>query len=57
MNSEEEIARVSGHQTTRKYYAHSLPGRPQEEWQLLEDHLKKVAQMARGFSGNLLIKT
>ena len=33
-----------------KYYAHSLPGRPQEEWQLLEDHLKNVAEMARGFA-------
>lgn len=31
-----------------KYYAHSLPGRPQEEWQLLEVHLKNVAEMARG---------
>ncbi len=33
-----------------KYYAHSLPGRPQEEWQLLEDHLKNVAEMARDFA-------
>lgn len=33
-----------------KYYAHSLPGRPQEEWQLLEDHLKNVAKMAKGFA-------
>jgi len=33
-----------------KYYAHSLPGRPQEEWQLLEDHLRNVAEMAREFA-------
>ncbi|MDD5007196.1 MAG: hypothetical protein PHC68_02185 [Syntrophorhabdaceae bacterium] len=33
-----------------KYYAHSLPGRPQEEWQPLEEHLKNVAEMARGFA-------
>lgn len=33
-----------------KYYAHSLPGEPPEEWQLLEDHLKNVADMARGFA-------
>jgi CRISPR-associated endonuclease/helicase Cas3 len=32
------------------YYAHSLPGRPQEDWQLLEDHLKNVAELAKGFA-------
>jgi hypothetical protein len=35
---------------SRVYYAHSLPGRPKEEWQPLEDHLKNVAEMARGFA-------
>lgn len=35
---------------TKKFYAHSLSGRPREEWQLLEDHLKNVAEMARGFA-------
>ena len=35
---------------SKKYYAHSLPGRPKEEWQPLEDHLRKVAEMARGFA-------
>lgn len=34
----------------KNYYAHSLPGRPQDEWQLLEDHLKNVAELARGFA-------
>jgi CRISPR-associated endonuclease/helicase Cas3 len=33
----------------KKYYAHSLPGRPMEEWQPLEEHLKNVAEMAREF--------
>jgi len=33
-----------------KYYAHSLPGRPKSEWQLLEDHLKNVAKMSRSFA-------
>ena len=33
-----------------KYYAHSLPGRPEKEWQRLETHLKNVAEMARGFA-------
>lgn len=33
-----------------EYYAHSLPGRPQKEWQLLEDHLKNVAELAKGFA-------
>ncbi|MGB3477934.1 MAG: HD domain-containing protein [bacterium] len=32
------------------YYAHSLEGRPREEWQRLEDHLKNVAELARQFA-------
>lgn len=35
---------------TQKYYAHTLEGRPPEEWQLLEDHLKNVAENARLFA-------
>jgi CRISPR-associated endonuclease/helicase Cas3 len=35
---------------TRKYYAHSLPGRPPEEWQPLEEHLKNVAELAKSFA-------
>jgi CRISPR-associated endonuclease/helicase Cas3 len=35
---------------TPDYFAHSLQGRPKEEWQPLEDHLKNVAEMARGFA-------
>ena len=34
----------------RMFYAHSLPGKPKEEWQRLEDHLKNVAEMAKGFA-------
>jgi CRISPR-associated endonuclease/helicase Cas3 len=34
----------------RKFYAHSLPGRPVEEWQPLEEHLKNVAEMAAKFA-------
>ena len=33
------------------YYAHSLEGRPENEWQTLEDHLKGVAENARLFAG------
>ncbi|MBN2301454.1 MAG: CRISPR-associated helicase Cas3' [Lentisphaerae bacterium] len=33
-----------------KTYAHSLPGRPQSEWQALEAHLKSVATLARQFA-------
>ncbi len=33
-----------------KFYAHSLEGKPPEEWQLLEDHLKNVAERAEGFA-------
>jgi len=35
---------------SRKYYAHSLEGRPPSEWQLLEEHLKNVAELARRFA-------
>jgi CRISPR-associated endonuclease/helicase Cas3 len=34
----------------KKYYAHSLPGRPKEEWQPLEEHLRNVAEKARSFA-------
>lgn len=34
----------------QKYYAHSKDGCPPEEWQVLEEHLENVAEMARGFA-------
>lgn len=33
-----------------KYYAHSKDGAPPEEWQLLEDHLENVANLAARFA-------
>ncbi len=33
-----------------EYYAHSREGRPPEEWQPLEEHLKNVAELARKFA-------
>jgi len=35
---------------SERYYAHSLPGRPKEEWQCLEEHLRNVAELARSFA-------
>lgn len=35
---------------SKKYYAHSLEGRPSSEWQPLEEHLKNVAELAGGFA-------
>lgn len=32
------------------YYAHSLDGRPKEDWHRLEDHLRSVAKLARKFA-------
>lgn len=32
------------------HYAHSLPGRPIQEWQRLDDHLRQTAQLAEGFA-------
>ncbi|MBW1950860.1 MAG: hypothetical protein JRJ18_15220 [Deltaproteobacteria bacterium] len=37
-------------QMKMKYYAHSLEGRPAEDWQPLEEHLKNVAEKARLFA-------
>jgi len=34
----------------QEYYAHSLEGKPLENWHRLEDHLKAVAELARGFA-------
>jgi CRISPR-associated endonuclease/helicase Cas3 len=35
---------------TMKYYAHSLEGQPPEKWQLLNGHLKNVAEKAADFA-------
>lgn len=35
---------------TKKYYAHSLGGKPPSEWQPLEKHLKNVAKLSRSFA-------
>jgi len=32
------------------YYAHSRNGKPSEDWHRLDDHLNKVAKMARTFA-------
>jgi len=32
------------------FYAHTLPGRPPEEWQPLEEHLRNVAELAAEFA-------
>lgn len=32
------------------YYAHSLEGQPPEKWQALDEHLRKVAGLAAGFT-------
>ena len=32
------------------FYAHSVDGRPVEEWQLLDEHLLNVAKLARRFA-------
>ncbi len=36
--------------TSPRFYAHSLPGRPPEAWQPLEEHLENVARLARSFA-------
>ncbi len=45
---------------SKKFYAHSLPGKPPEQWQLLQNHLENVAMktyaFARSFGGGSLAK-
>jgi len=33
-----------------EFYAHSREGKPPEDWHRLEDHLNRVAEMARKFA-------
>jgi CRISPR-associated endonuclease/helicase Cas3 len=33
-----------------EFFAHSLPGHPQEDWHRLEDHLRSTADLARRFA-------
>jgi CRISPR-associated endonuclease/helicase Cas3 len=35
---------------SRTIFAHSLPGRPQSEWETLEAHAVRVAELARSFA-------
>ncbi len=42
---------------TEGYYAHSLEGRPSEEWHLLADHLQNVAKIAAVFANYFGAKT
>lgn len=37
---------------SRKYYAHTLEGRPPSEWQGLREHLENVAELARSFASD-----
>jgi CRISPR-associated endonuclease/helicase Cas3 len=36
--------------TASEFYAHSLEGKPQEEWQLLDEHLSGTAKLAARFA-------
>jgi CRISPR-associated endonuclease/helicase Cas3 len=35
-----------------EFYAHSRNGKPPEDWHRIEDHLKRVAEMARSFAND-----
>ena len=36
-----------------EFYAHSRDGKPREEWHRLEDHLTRVAEIARNFADDM----
>jgi hypothetical protein len=40
----------------KKFYAHTKPGKPQSEWQPLDEHLKNVAGMTKSFIKEFRIK-
>ncbi len=33
-----------------EFYAHSIEGKPVDEWHLLEEHLKGTAELAKSFA-------
>lgn len=33
----------------KEFYAHSVEGKPESEWQGLEEHLRNVAELAKKF--------
>ncbi|MDI6448079.1 CRISPR-associated endonuclease Cas3'' [Anaerobaca lacustris] len=37
-------------ESEKQFYAHSLPGKPESEWQRLDMHLRAVAALASGFA-------
>ena len=47
-----KVLKFMADQIDNKYYAHTKEGRPPEEWQPLDEHLKNVAEMARSFADN-----
>ncbi len=34
-----------------RFYAHSVEGKPVDEWHQLEEHLRNVAELAKSFTG------
>jgi hypothetical protein len=36
----------------KEYYAHSLEGKPPEDWHRLDDHLKDVAELTGSFAND-----
>ena len=40
----------------QKYFAHSMEGRPDSEWQPLDEHLLNVAELARSFAEEFGVK-
>jgi CRISPR-associated endonuclease/helicase Cas3 len=34
----------------KRYFAHSLEGRPEDEWHSLDEHLKSTAELAKSFA-------
>ena len=35
---------------TAEFYAHSIEGKPVQEWHRLEEHLKQTAELAKSFA-------
>lgn len=38
---------------TERFYAHSMDGRPADEWHQLDEHLKEMAELVASFAAEL----
>jgi CRISPR-associated endonuclease/helicase Cas3 len=50
INGDSDKQFIQQSQIVMEFYAHSVEGRPHEEWHRLEDHLRGTAELAKKFA-------